>query len=377
MTTPSRPLDHLLRQARSPLGPPVAVELPAREGPLPQLAELLTAVNGFTVFNAGVQLFHAGRSGLGPELQQWNTATAWKDSYQGLAEGLFCFAQDLFGRQFAVEHHCGIVVFDPETAQRTPIGDSLDDWAAWLLEDPDVHGTRAYATAWQDQFGPLGHDERLIPLRFFVLGGSYDFANVVTKPADQCMRIRGPLAQRLHDLPEGTQVRLMPPHPPSGAEQLAYAALDVFADYNSFVVQDESARFEPGRAWTRALLTNLIATAPGAVGVGTARRVTVPVILDIRSTPPDNDFDEWDHVTQASLTTDTGRILVSMFDYSDTIPRTTIPAGTYTVRIYSKGFRTISSDGLHGDDLYRILMWPGPTQEAEVLKRYPDPLPGG
>jgi hypothetical protein len=94
------------------------------------------------------------------------------------------------------------------------------------------------------------------------------------------------------------------------------------------------------------------------------------VILDVRTTPPEDDFDGWDHVTQASLSTGTGRLLVSMFDHRDTLPRTEVPPGTYTVRIYSKGFRTISTDGLHGDDLYRIMLWPGQEQLPEVLKRY-------
>jgi hypothetical protein len=289
---------------------------------------------------------------------------------------LFCFGQDLFGRQFAVEHREHIVLFDPETAERTRLGTSLDDWAAWLLDGPDVNGT----TAWQDRFGPLDHNQRLIPLRFFTLGGPYDFDNIVAKPADERMRIRGPLAQHLHDLPDGAQVRLMPEQPatsPTDSNQLAYAELDVFADYNSFVVQDEATRFKPDRQWTRALITDLIAAAPGAIGVGTARRVTVPVILDVRTTAPDNDFDDWDHVTQASLHTDTGRLLVSMFDYRDSIPRTPVPPGTYTVRVYSKGFRTISRDGLQGDDLYRVVMWSGTDQNPEILKRYPEPLPGG
>jgi hypothetical protein len=374
------PLDQLLQQARSPLGPRAAVDLQTTSGPLAELGLLLTRVNGLTLFNAGVQVFHAGHSGLGPELQHWNQPATWKDTYGDLAHGLFCFGQDLFGRQFAVEHREHIVLFDPETAERIRIGTLLGDWAAWLLDDPDVNGTRAYATAWQDRFGPLDHNQRLIPMRFFTLRGPYDFDNIVAKPADECMRIRGPLAQQLHDLPDGAQVRLMPEQPSTAAsdtEQLAYAELDVFADYNSFVVQDEAARFKPDRQWTRALITDLIAAAPGAVGVGTARRVTVPVILDVRTTAPDNDFDDWDHVTQASLHTDTGHILVSMFDYRDSIPRTPVPPGTYTARVYYRGFSTISSDGLHGDDLYRVVLWPGQHQGPEVLKRHPGPLPGG
>jgi hypothetical protein len=57
----------------------------------------------------------------------------WKDFYRSRADGLFCFAQDLFGRQFAVVGHRRVVVFEPETADTLVLGDRLEDWAAWLL----------------------------------------------------------------------------------------------------------------------------------------------------------------------------------------------------------------------------------------------------
>ncbi|WP_236787917.1 hypothetical protein [Amycolatopsis sp. GM8] len=378
-TAPANLVDQLLRQARYPLGPQVTVVLD-ESGPLAELALLLTAVNGFTVFNAGVQVFHAGSAGLGPELAQWNTPGSWKETYNGLADGLFCFGQDLCGRQFAVEHQEHVVLFDPETAERTRIGTCLQDWAAWLLADPERNACRGYATTWQDRYGALTHDQRLIPLRFFNLGGTYDFDNIVAKPAAECMRIRGPLAQQLHQLPDGVQVNLMTERPPTtntDTEQHAYAELDVFADYNAFVVQDEAAQFAPDRQWTRALITDLVATAPGAIGVGTARRTTVPVILDIRATEPDINPDDWDHITEAGLHTETGRLLVSAFDYTDNIPRTPIPAGDYTARIYYRGLRTISPDGRFGNDLYRVVLWPGEPRPPRVIKRFDGELPGG
>jgi hypothetical protein len=249
-----------------------------------------------------------------------------------------------------------------------------------LIEDPAVRGAHQFATAWQDQRGALGHNQRLIPLQMFTMGGTYDFDNLVTKDAVTCMRIRGPLAQTIHDLPDGAQVHLMADNAPAakpGSKQLAYAELDVFADYNCFMVQDETARFEPDRAWTKALITDMIAAREGVIGVGTARRMTVPVILDVRSEAPDDNFDGWDHVTEAGLHVESGKVIVSMLDYGDAIPRTDVPTGDYTARVYASGFGTISSDGIHGDDLYHVVLWPGEVREPQVLARYPDTLPGG
>lgn len=162
-----------------------------------------------------------------------------------------------------------------------------------------------------------------------------------------------------------------------GSLQLAYAELDVFADYNSFMVQDETAQLEPDRAWTRALLADMIAARDDVVGVGTARRTTVPVVLDVRTQAPVNDFDGWDHVTEAGLHIESGTVIVSMLDYTDAVPRITVPAGSYTARVYATGFGTISSDGIHGDDLYHLVLWPGAIRDPQVLRRYPDPLDGG
>ena len=206
--TMSEQVRRLLERARGPLGPTVGVHAAETSGPRAELAELLSEQNGFYLFNAGVQVFRAGAEGLGPQLEAWNAPGTWKDTYQGLADGLFCFAQDLFGTQFAIADNQQVISFDPETAERTVLGESLVDWVGWLLADPDVNGTYRIATAWQDENGPLEHDQRLIPWRFFVMGGEYDLANLVAKPAAECMRIRGPIAQQVHDLPDGAQIRL-------------------------------------------------------------------------------------------------------------------------------------------------------------------------
>jgi hypothetical protein len=208
----SRALRELIRPGRSPLGPGIRLDLGAATGPLGELAGLLSHTNGFTTANAGVQVFRAGPDGLGPELSYWNAAGTWKSTYGALAEDLFCFGQDLFGVQFAIEDHSRIVTFDPETGDRDFIGDTLDTWAQWLLADLDLHAARSFATAWQDRHGPLDYDERLLPRQLFVLGGTYDDENLKVAEAAAAMRIRGPLAQQLSGLADGTRIHLSIDH---------------------------------------------------------------------------------------------------------------------------------------------------------------------
>ncbi|GAA2679233.1 SMI1/KNR4 family protein [Streptomyces lunalinharesii] len=384
MTTPFDPqyLDTFIARARYPLGPPVTVELDRSDGAYGELAALLTRHNGLTAFNAGLQVFRAGTEGLGPDLQTWNDPQTWKHTYEGLADGLLCFAQDLFGTQFALDNEGHVVRFDPETAESTILGDSLEQWAQWLLADPDVNGTHAFATSWQDHHGPLSHDQRLIPLRFFTLGGTYEDDNLAVKEAAQCMRIRGPLAQTLHALPDGAHFQMTATPPPSDPDLLSHHELEVFADYSTLLIQDDDARLgEPEPAWFDTLAENWINTAPGVVGVGAGRPFDVPVTVDVRHTPPaddDKELQQADHVTQASLTLPSGRLLISMQDFDDELPRIPLTPGTYAVRVYSHDLHAISEDGLEGEDHYHVVLWLTDEEHpAQVLKRYPEPLPGG
>ncbi|MFJ8043909.1 SMI1/KNR4 family protein [Kitasatospora sp. NPDC096147] len=201
-------LEQLMGRARGPMGPEIELDFGVESGPLVELGRVITRMNGFFLFNGGVQVFRVGDEGLGHDLLAWNTDELWKDSYNGLADDLFCFGQDLFGAQFAVMGGTEVVRFDPETAEVAVIGTSLEEWAAWLLSDPDVNGVNAFSYAFQQENGALEPNERLIPLQFFVMGGTYEFDNLVVKDAAVAMRIRGPVAQKVHGAPDGATIRL-------------------------------------------------------------------------------------------------------------------------------------------------------------------------
>ena len=200
-------LAQLLARARGPMGPSAELDFGVESGPLAELGSVISQLNGFFLFNAGVQVFRVGDDGYGPDLLTWNNEDTWKDTYDGLADDLFCFGQDIFGNQFAIIGGEEVVVFDPESARVAPLGNSLEEWAAWLLADEDVNGAASFAYAYQKERGALDPAERLVPLSFFIGGGGYDFDNFVARDAVTAMRIRGPIAQQVHDLPDGATVR--------------------------------------------------------------------------------------------------------------------------------------------------------------------------
>lgn len=160
-------------------------------------------------------------------------------------------------------------------------------------------------------------------------------------------------------------------------QQVLHEEMEVFADYNSFELIDEhadTAEFET-ESWIEDLIRDQIAAAPGAIGIGTARCVAVPVTLDVLTGPPDIPIEDVDHVTEASLTTG-GRIIVAKLGYEPAV-RVEVAPGSYRVRVHTRGLETLSDDLLDGDDSYHVVMWPEEAREAAVIKRYPGEFPSG
>ncbi len=188
------------------MGPGVELDFGVPAGPLVELATALRELNGFFVFNAGVQVFRAGTEGLGYDLETWNEPVTWKEAYGGMADDLFCFGQDLFGAQFAVVDGVRVVVMDPESGERHHVGDSLEEWVAWLFADPERNGHSDTARGWQDQFGALDLTERLIHPTPLILGGEHAVGNVAVIDGISALRSLGPLAVAMRDLPEGTPI---------------------------------------------------------------------------------------------------------------------------------------------------------------------------
>ncbi|HEX4729144.1 MAG TPA: hypothetical protein VH298_15170 [Jatrophihabitans sp.] len=199
-----RPLDRLLDAAGPSLStaPPAGIDWPAPLGS--QLAELLARRNGFYAFESALHLLPA--SSDGHDLASWNDAALWRHSYADLADGMFCFAEDVFGGQFAITTD-EVIAFDSETGQRTPIAGSLEGWADAVLADYQFQTGYPLAHQWQQQHGALPAGQRLLPKRPFVLGGKYEVDNLYAMDAARGMRLRGELAVQIRDLPDGATIR--------------------------------------------------------------------------------------------------------------------------------------------------------------------------
>src|ERR1044072_3332051 len=177
----------LLQRAKGPLGRAADVDFGVDHGPVAELAGMLSAMNGFFAYNAGVHVYRAGDEADGYDVLNWNSTQLWKSHYQGLADDFFCFGQDVLGTQFAV-YQDQVVAFDPEDATHKVLGSTLGEWAAWLAEDQDVNATNGLALAWQRTNRALEPNERLLPTRPVIPGGAVEFANLTLTDAAEAMR---------------------------------------------------------------------------------------------------------------------------------------------------------------------------------------------
>lgn len=109
----------------------------------------------------------------------------------------------------------------------------------------------------------------------------------------------------------------------------------LFADYFQFYLQDESAIGDLSDSWTQEAVDRLLAIAPGTIGVGTVRNMTVPVAVELSDAEPTEDSANWDHVNECNLEVQSGRIVVAgCTDYFPEAARIDLPPGSYRARIY-------------------------------------------
>jgi hypothetical protein len=134
---------------------------------------------------------------------------------------------------------------------------------------------------------------------------------------------------------------------------------DLFADYFQFFLQDEEAEGDLSCSWTDEAIESGAALAPGTIGVGTARNMTVPVTIEVCDSAPDESFNEWDKVYECSIDVPSGKIVVAgCTDYWPDAARIEVAPGPYRARVYQGALDKLSENGLEGDDHYKVVLWP-------------------
>jgi hypothetical protein len=144
----------------------------------------------------------------------------------------------------------------------------------------------------------------------------------------------------------------------------------LFTDYFQFYIQDESAEGNLSDSWDEQAVTRLLAVASGTVGIGTVRNVDVEVSVEILSKEIRPELKDCDHAVECTIEVKSHALVIAgCTDYFPDAKRIPVIPGTYRLLASYFGLNTVSSDGLDGNDRYKLQLWPAAYVEPRVLKQ--------
>jgi hypothetical protein len=147
--------------------------------------------------------------------------------------------------------------------------------------------------------------------------------------------------------------------------------LSVFADYFQFYVQDEDVDGDLTDFWTTEATAIGLAVGLSAIGISTARNMTVPVNISIHDTEPKCILDEWDRVAECGMRIESRTIVIAgCTEYFPAAARIDIEPGDYCVRVCSARLDSLSENGLEGEDSYSLFLWKGARETVTVAKQH-------
>src|SRR5207247_8842560 len=108
-------------------------------------------------------------------------------------------------------HEDGIGHLHPEPGAVCDLCDSMEEWAALMCADCEVHTGYRVAHDWQASEGPLKIGNRLVPIYPFVTSeGTYELSNLYEVNALAGMRSRAEFARQIKAIPDGGHSRIVP-----------------------------------------------------------------------------------------------------------------------------------------------------------------------
>jgi hypothetical protein len=173
----------------------------------PNWTDFLRVHNGLSAFKGGLRIFGTGSSLL-PGVEEWNRGDLWRCEYHGLDEGLFFFAEDIFGNQFGFDSHGKVLRFLAETGDREPCGENFEGWLQILLADPTEELSLWLLDDWLRENPKPKLSEHLCPKVPFVAKGPTECGNLYACDRLESMRFKGSFAHQIRDIPTGGQIQI-------------------------------------------------------------------------------------------------------------------------------------------------------------------------
>jgi hypothetical protein len=158
------------------------------------------------------------------------------------------------------------------------------------------------------------------------------------------------------------------------------AELNLFADYRQIHVFDEGSATDLGEAWTDQAASDRLPISADAIAIGTEVSVNVLVGVEVLPSRPTDADAKFDHVVEASLRSDSGRLVVmGCTDYEPDAARFAVPAGWLRLRVAKSNLDQAYALGIESDEVpetmerLRIQVWPAEPTLAVVVKQWSPP----
>ncbi|MET7912712.1 hypothetical protein ABZS98_31510 [Streptomyces avermitilis] len=153
--------------------------------------------------------------------------------------------------------------------------------------------------------------------------------------------------------------------------------LTLFADYFQIHVSDADSDGDLSDAWTDRAVSDHLAVAPDALGIGTVVNVNVSVTVIVLPQEPSDDSSEFDHVVEASLDVSSGRLVVlGCTDYAPDAATFEVASGWNRVRVSRGNLARAAQADVDSDESpkttekIRIQVWAAPESPATITKRW-------
>ncbi|MFF2997498.1 hypothetical protein ACFVTC_23500 [Streptomyces sp. NPDC057950] len=153
--------------------------------------------------------------------------------------------------------------------------------------------------------------------------------------------------------------------------------LTLFADYFQIHVSDADSDGDLSDAWTDQAVSDHLAVAPDALGIGTVVNVNVSVTVIVLPQEPSDDSSEFDHVVEAGLDVPSGRLVVlGCTDYAPDAATFEVASGWNRVRVSRGDLARAAQADVDSDESpetiekIRIQVWAAPESAPTIIKRW-------
>ena len=114
------------------------------------LSTILKKKNGFFAFEGALHFYPTAGDEI--SIESINGEREWIVEYDGLADGLFFFAQDIFGSQYCIRESDGMFCkFEVETGHVEDKSTHLSGLIELILKDFDFESGHTFAKEWQEK----------------------------------------------------------------------------------------------------------------------------------------------------------------------------------------------------------------------------------